>query len=191
MSDQMGTLSDEQIHVFLEKDEVATRFSGPGALLKSQRILQNQRIEDIAAYLGVSQTMVEIIESDDLDSPLLRSKQDLIACYIKYATYLDIAREEVLRLYEQRVNEVFPYEEKSFSPALPSYKSKFRWFAALAILLCVSEFAHWIYQKSSDSEAFNLAAQNAKTMEDTIQDMVMSELQAEELSHHQLQKNKS
>ncbi len=191
MSDQMGTLSNEQIHVFLENDEITTRFSGPGALLKSQRMLQNQRIEDIAAYLGVSQTMVEIIESDDLGSPLLRSKQDLIACYIKYAAYLDIAREEVLRLYEQRVNEISLCEEESYSPVLSSYKPKFRWFAALALLLCVSEFTYWIYQKNLDSETFNLAAQNTKTMEDTLQDMVMSELQAEELSHHQAGRNKS
>lgn len=189
MSDQMRPLSHEQTHVFLGHDEIVTRFSGPGALLKKQRILQNQKIEDIAAYLGVSQTMIEVIELDDLESPLLRSKQDLISCYIKYATYLDIAQEEVLRLYEQRVNEaLLPYEEKLYSPALSSYTPKFRWFAALTILLCVSEFTYWIYQKNPDSETLNLAAQNTKTMEDTIQDMVMSELQAEELNHYQIGK---
>lgn len=182
MSDRTRALSDEQIQVFLEDDERVTRFSGPGALLKSQRLLQNQRAEDIASYLGISQTMVEIIESDDLDSPLLRNKQDLIACYIKYATYLDISREEVLNLYEHRINDIPLYEEKSHASSSLYRRSKFRWFAGLAILVCVSEIAHWVYQKNASSETLALAAQNAKTMEDTIQDMVMSELQAEELN---------
>lgn len=157
---------------------LASEHRGPGAYLKSFRVGQRIKIENVASYLGVSIAMVKAMEADDFRHPLLAHQDELAEYYSKYAQFFHLDPQEI-------VNKL---QEKCYQPKITSnvrsrlYQfSKLRWLIIACVLCGVIELIIWTYQKPAYVEESWQLSSNEVTLSDTVHEMILEELQAEEM----------
>ena len=153
---------------------------GPGAILKEKRLAEHQGLSNPASYLGISESLLQALESDNFDYPLLQDKELVRKYYSQYARFLEIPAEEVLSRYDV----CLMAKELRDNADLPTSNvfKKISWVMALCLLFGAVELFYWTKHKvSAKPVEFIAATSEQKSLERSINDMVMSELRAEEL----------
>ena len=155
--------------------------SGPGAILKQYRLKQLQSLDNVSAYLGACRTLLEAMEKDDFLHPMFKNKQEIKAYYLKYAQYLNISGEEIAKLFSIAYGEALEKNAQLQGSASPNFVKYLRWILAISVILGGFELLYWSYHKPVYTAPIPLLSDNQSILDTMVQDMVMSDLQAEEM----------
>ncbi len=158
---------------------------GPGKTLQEERLKQKQDLSNAASYLGISESLLQALESDQFDYPLLQDKSLVQKYYSQYARFLDISADMILSRYDDCLTQ---NEFNQNSPSTSGVFKKISWVMAFALIFGAAELLYWgkhkvvsvpepIVAQTDESQE----QKKQKSLEYSINEMVMSELQAEEL----------
>jgi len=160
---------------------------GPGETLKAIRLAQQQDLGNVASYLGISENLLKALESEYFDYPLLQDKSLVRKYYTQYARFLETPASMILSLYDDCLA-TKQYNQTQQLPTGSGVFKKLSWVMAFALIFGAAELFYWGKHKvvikpvpiathvDDPSEM-----QKQKSLEYSINEMVMSELQAEEL----------
>lgn len=179
MGQGVGEMSQTEAELGTEGFEDQILKMGPGYVLKSFRTKQNIKLENAASYLGVSMTFIQAMEADDFSHPMLKDNHELLGYFQKYAQFLNLPVEEVDTRYHQQVQ--LCKENQNQANPIGFRFIKVRWILAASVIFGVVELVYWANHKPVIIDDEMQLTEQQRTIQDTIQDMVMSELQAEEL----------
>lgn len=155
---------------------------GPGSILKERRMVEGHDIAKAASFLGISVNLLTALECDDYDSPILQNTKVVRSYLERYAQFLELPQDEVYRISNSAVFKARDHLDQQDQPMKGVFR-KAAWVMLIALAFGVAELFYWGKHKVASMPAKTEIAERSliQAQEDSIQEMVMQELQAEEL----------
>lgn len=155
---------------------------GPGSILRERRMVEGHDIAKAASFLGISVNLLTALECDDYDSPLLQNTKVVRSYLERYARFLELPQDDVYRISQSAVFMAREHQGQQNQPMNGVFR-KVAWVMLVGLAFGVAELFYWGKHKVASMPAKTEIAERNLTQAkgDTIQEMVMQELQAEEL----------